>query len=226
MNLLNKFIILFLFFIFCCSSAELRPEKDSYLTDESKQKSISSKLIEDCEAKSKTFNGVDIWNDTLPYLFTPLDSKNSKFSLKNSDNITFESDRKKITVSEESSTLDRIYIESLLLYSDFLSQLCTPEKTQLFAQTKFSHLDKIALYFQSKQGNTTNEYIIYFNNDLPAAAEFTYRDLSDSYIGILRFSDWATMSGKLMPTTIEILDTLEDTRPIHEVRIYEYSRAD
>lgn len=224
MRLFNKIIISSFLFYYSCSSANLKPNNSSVLQNGPSLKELTSSLGLDCEAREKVYTGLDTWHDSIPYLFTPLKNKVTKYSLRKNDQITFLSETVTIGVTPDISTLDRIYVESLLLYSDFFAQLCKPVESQFFYQTKFTLFDKVALYVKAKQGNAVDDYIVYFKNDAPRAVEFTYRDLSDSYVGYLRFSNWRTLKGRKMPLKIEILSELDDAVPVHEVSLEDYNR--
>ena len=223
MKLFNKIIFASFLFYYSCSSANLKPNNSSVLQNGPSLAELTSSLGLDCEAREKVYTGVDTWHDSIPYLFTPLKNKVTNYSLRKNNQITFQSEKVTIAVTPDTSSLDRIYVQSLLLYSDFFAQLCKPVESLFFYQAKFTSLDKIALYVKAKQGNAVDDYIVYFKNDVPRAVEFTYRDLSDSYIGYLRFSDWTTLKGRKMPLKIEILSELDDSVSVHEVSLEDYS---
>ena len=224
MRLSYKTILASFLFYCSCSSANLKPTNSSVLQNGPSLAELTSSLGLDCEANEKVYTGVDTWHDSIPYLFTPLKNKVTKYSLRKNDQITFQSETITIGISPDTSSLNRIYVESLLLYSDFFAQLCKPVESQFFYQTKFTSLDKVALYVKAKQGNAIDDYIVYFKEDTPRAVEFTYRDLSDSYIGFLRFSNWSILKGRKMPLKIEILSELDDAVSVHEVSLKGYSR--
>ena len=223
MRLYNKIILASFLFYYSCSSANLKPTYSSVLQNGPSLAELTSSLGLDCDNNEKVYTGYDTWHSSIPYLFTPLKNKVTKYSLRQNSQITFLSETVKIGVTPDTSSLDRIYVESLLLYSDFFTQLCKPVESQFFYQTKFTSLDKVALYVKAKQGNAVDDYIVYFKNDAPRAVEFTYRDLSDSYIGYLRFSNWRTLKGRKMPLKIEVLSELDDAVSVHEVRLENYS---
>lgn len=222
MRLSNKIIFASFVFYCSCSSANLKPTSSSVVQNGPPLAELTSSLGLDCEANEKIYTGVDTWHDSIPYLFTPLKSKVTRYLLKKNDQITFQSETITIGMNSDTSSLDRIYIESLLLYSDFFAQLCTPVESQYFYQAKFTSLDKLALYLKAKQGNDFDDYLVYFKDGTPLAVEFTYRDLSDSYIGYLRFSNWSTINGRRMPRKIEILSALDDPVSVHEISLDNY----
>lgn len=216
-------LLLASYLLYCsCSSADLKPNSSSILQDGPTLEEVTSSLRLECEADEKIYQGVDTWHDSIPYLFTPLKSKVTKYSLSKTDRITFQSEKVKVILNSDTSSLDKIYVESLLLYSDFFAQLCKPLETEFFHQSKFASFDKIALYLKAKQGNAVDDYIVYFKNDTPIAAEFTYRDLSDSYVGYLKFLKWSTVQGRRMPLKIEVLGGIDDSTSVHEISLENY----
>ncbi|WCL49334.1 LBF_0142 family lipoprotein [Leptospira sp. GIMC2001] len=192
------------------------------------------------------FYMVDYWNSSLVRFFTPVpepvQAMKVRLSLNNTNmDITFTdgSQRGKIYglengepfVIEDASgkvfikdSEVKVYLESLRLY------LLLP--TMLHKYESLAYLGEIGLgdhfYHEIFATNGSfeisenhDQYISYTRKDTGAIEfiQFTYRDVFDSYRGVIHYENYTLVDGKSIPMKIAITNSLLDEDFVHQFQI-------
>ncbi len=176
----------------------------------------------------------DEWKSDIIRWMTPLSSSREKVSLRFkpgfdateiSAQILENKDSRK-SISPSSGSLAKTYLESLSLYIQF------PIIYKNFSKVAFSHHEKVNnqqyLVFYAAQNSweaiqEEDQYLFYINEQTKSLdyAKFTYRNMMNNYIGILKFENYKKIGSMNYPLMISIQDSLEDQAFIHRIHILE-----
>ena len=200
-----------------------------------------------CQEKIKIV-GTDRWTSTLLRWFTPLSADEQGFvaiidrvngahhlALETTQKYSYDPDSQILINTVKSSpakSLERIYVESLLLYlqlPQLAEHLYSSTSLQSFAQSDDLYH---RFFFMRESGGTDDpsidHYVAYWNVEtkLLDYIVFTYRDLSLSYKGVLHYSDYQNLLDRKYPMRIAIKDSIGDSEEIHRIQITDIACVD
>lgn len=186
----------------------------------------------------------DSWNSWLVRQFTPLDYSETRmrislYPLSSDIKVTF-ADRESTSGFElrsgklyqfeagtETSISDsstKLYLESLSLYLRLPLEI---QELDFFLQLPSERVEnrEFLKYYASNSGfelsGSSDQYICYVNQPQHEVnfIEFTYREVMESYRGVLEYLDYADQNGISYPHRIQIKDNITEDSFIHEIRI-------
>ena len=119
---------------------------------------------------------------------------------------------------------DKIYVESLMLY------LRIHHKTTPWVDVEYQGRQTIQDQTYERVFFTLDtqapllerdHYRAYINSEsqLIDYIAFTYRDLFDSYLGVIKLSDYRTVGNRTHPHVIAIQDSIDSAKPVHTIAI-------
>ena len=193
-----------------------------------------------CKEKLR-ISGFDRWNSTFLRWLTPLqtnegsfvatiDSVTGEHQLELLANHTFGYDGlvnswKNKSTGSVSSSMERIYIESLLLYLQLPLMIGDGKQQTILPSEIIRDKTYHRMFFMLEEGDTKDpqkdHYVGYWNTEtnLLEYMLFTYRDLYASYKGTLFFSDYQEMSGIRYPTSIAIQNSITSAKDVHRIHV-------
>jgi hypothetical protein len=214
-----------------CRHAVLLPEEPSKASIEAGQAFLRQwqPALPGCDGILK-LSGEDIWHNRILRWLTPLAEDKSSFQLletAHETDLVLGSNRRLAFSDKKLSGLDRIYMESLRLYVLMPQLLARAENPVLLGPQSLGTQQYIALFFNLERGSWNNpeldQYIAYFRPDDHSLelVQFTYRDLTRSYVGWLRFGPRKDFTAFTYPATISILDDWNATESTHAIHLHE-----
>lgn len=174
------------------------------------------------------FQGVDIWSSRILRWFTPLQADRSSFLLRVAgaeSAVILPGEAPLRFQDQELSGWNRIYIESLQLYVQLPQWIAAAHNPVQLGVRKLGAQSYQAVFFNLKPGSWNDpafdQYIAYFseNDSKPTLVQFTYRDLTRSYVGWLRFGSERSFSAFPYPSRISILDDWNAEDAVHTIEL-------
>lgn len=227
----NLISLLFCFSFLACRHAVLLPEEPSKSSTEAGQALLREwqPTFPRCDGILQV-SGEDIWNSRILRWLTPLPEDKTSFRLREAGHETaviLGNGRRLAFSDKELSGMDRIYMESLRLYVLLPQLLARAENPVLLGSQSLGTRQYTAVFFNLEPGYWNNpeldQYIAYFRPEDRSLEllQFTYRDLTRSYIGWLRFGPGKDFKAFAYPATISILDDWNATESTHEIHLHE-----
>ncbi len=213
----------FLLFITSCETATLLENPKDVLQEQSKQKAseiISSYRKKNGLDKDFSMHGrvTDQWESSLAAYFTPLSEKkeqlevkltkeSSSYTLKGNETFELNIDSPYKLKAHKLGFWDALYFESLDFYLRIASLVAILPHHYFVSESDNEFVLVFFLSHDKDEINLEDDHFIAYIDKLSFmlnAVQFTYRKLSDSYIGWLVFESINNINGLLYPTTIKI----------------------
>jgi hypothetical protein len=172
--------------------------------------------------------GTDVWSSRVLRWFTPLKANSSSFLLQEAgadSTVTLPGQAPFVLKDSELSGWDRIYVESLRLYVNLPQAFGAAYNPSYLGERTLGTETFAAFFFNLAPGNwndpSLDQYIAYYpkGSSKPSFVQFTYRDLSRSYVGWLRFGPDKNFAAFPYPSSISILDDWNANEAVHIVEI-------
>jgi hypothetical protein len=240
-----------LFIFIHCSPSDLRSTKIKLKVNSGSEKSLVisnlNSLLEkglrpqDKKEKFK-FKAVfkDTWSSSLLRRFTILTTNSQKMQIeveKNGD-VKLEildgtnsiqnyrvKDHLVYYEKDEKPTKDdraKIYIESLVTYISL--PMLISEFSILLDESNEDFYSVFATNESPEPDPKRDQYVYRFDKKKKELDHilFTYRDVFQSYQGVLQYSNYLESGSQKYPSKIQIKDTLKDATSVHEIQILEF----
>ncbi len=116
----------------------------------------------------------------------------------------------------------KIYIESLVTY--LMLPIKITEFSILLDESNGDSYSVFATYDSPEPHPKRDQYVYHFDkkNKTLDHIIFTYRDVYQSYQGVLQYSNYMDSGSKRYPAKIQIKDTLQDQKSVHEIQILDF----
>lgn len=172
--------------------------------------------------------GTDAWSSRVLRWFTPLKENSSPFQLREAganSAVTLPGQAPFVLKDSELSGWDRIYVESLRLYVILPQAISAAYNAFYLGERTLGSETFAAFFFTLNPGNwndpSLDQYIAYYpkGSTKLSLVQFTYRDLSRSYVGWLRFGPDKAFAAFPYPTSVSILDDWNEREAVHTVEI-------
>ncbi len=235
-------------FVWNCNLSDLRnPAFPIQESNQKKAKDIISEIQNPKDSKV-SIRGKDIWDSSFIRLFTPVSENDQKYrawldlstgdldlelmgkeskTFKKRNNISFEitDDGKEI----QASGLTSIYLESFSLYIR-LPFIISKFPILSYLGTQKIDQQEYDLIFVSESENqpskNSDQYVVYLDKQDKRIKfiQFTYREVSKSYIGFLEYRGETEVNGVSMPREIYIRESLGSKDFVHKIEISRLAR--
>lgn len=224
-----SFLLLFWLLLSSCRHVDLldaAPDKAGMDTGVSWQKDLQ-KNRPTCEGVLD-IQGSDIWSSRVLRWFTPLQENRSSFQLQEAganSTLTIPGAAPFVLKDSELRGWDRIYVESLRLYVRLPQAIGTAYNPVYLGERTLGTENYAAYFFTLNPGPwndpSLDQYIAYYpkGSSKLTLVQFTYRDLSRSYVGWLRFGPDQAFAAFPYPASISILDDWNSREAVHKVEI-------
>ncbi|MEM7167255.1 MAG: hypothetical protein AAF581_17475 [Planctomycetota bacterium] len=194
------------------------------------------------QSRSATFRLRDVWNSTFYRWFTPLSANSVQLQM----TIDCDQPRSRVEIAGEAGTtlvrrdqtaytidgndeapaggLAFLYLESLQVYLELLFTSFSDCVSLPVASVGDTEYDRV---FATNNGLAVSadqdQYVFWISrrDSRVAFVEFTYRGVTQSYRGVLRYRDFRVTGGIQFPHTIEIADDLTESPAVHTLLIEE-----
>lgn len=172
--------------------------------------------------------GTDSWSSRVLRWFTPLQDNRSSFQLQEAGAnsvVTVPGEAPFVLKDSELSGWDRIYVESLRLYVRLPLAVAAAYNPVYLGERTLGTDSYAAFFFNLDPGNwndpSLDQFIAYYpkGSSKLTLVQFTYRDLSRSYVGWLRFGSDKAFAAFPYPSSISILDDWNSRDAVHTVEI-------
>ncbi|HET9241736.1 MAG TPA: hypothetical protein VFO10_30995 [Oligoflexus sp.] len=222
-------LVLFWLFLSSCRHVDLldaRPEKAGMDAGVSWHKDLQ-KNRPHC-AGVLDIRGTDTWSSRVLRWFTPLSENHSPFQLQEAganSAVNLPGQSPFVLKDSELSGWDRIYVESLRLYVTLPQAIAAAYNPVYLGEKTLGTETFAAFFFTLKPGDwndpSLDQYIAYYPKGSPklTLVQFTYRDLSRSYVGWLRYGPDKAFAAFPYPSSVSILDDSDAHEAVHTVEI-------
>jgi len=172
--------------------------------------------------------GTDAWSSRVLRWFTPLQEDRSSFQLQEAGAnsvVTVPGSPPFVLKDSELSGWDRIYAESLRLYAILPQAMSNAHHAVYLGERTLGSDTFAAFFFTLNPGNwndpSLDQYIAYYpkGSSKLTLVQFTYRDLSRSYVGWLRFGPDQAFAAFPYPASVRIQDDWNSREAVHTVEI-------
>lgn len=222
-------LVLFWLFLSGCRHVDLMdtvPDKAGVDAGLSWQKELQ-KSQRICEG-GLDVQGTDAWSSRVLRWFTPLKDDRSSFQLQEAGAnsvVTIPGLPPFVLKDSELTGWDRIYVESLRLYIRLPLAIARAYNPAYLGEKTLGMETYAAFFFNLRPGNwndpSLNQFIAYYpkGSSKLRLVQFTYRDLSRSYVGWLRYGPEKDFAGFPYPSYVSILDDWNEQDAVHTVEI-------
>jgi hypothetical protein len=222
-------LVLFWLFLSSCRHVDLldaAPDKAGMEAGLSWQKDLQ-KNRPNCEGVLE-IQGTDAWSSRVLRWFTPLQDNLSSFQLQEAGAnsvVTLPGQEPFVLKDSELTGWDRIYVESLRLYLRLPQAISRAFNPAYLGERTLGTDSYAAFFFNLKPGNwndpSVNQFIAYYpkGSSKLTLVQFTYRDLSRSYVGWLRYGPDKAFSAFPYPSSVAILDDWNASEAVHTIEI-------